>query len=101
MTNEEIAVKLTQHTDEIASLKRRIGNCEEQQTILHKLVNSVDRLAVNMEYMAKEQAEQGDRLKRLEQEPVDTYKHYKRLAIGCVITGVIGAVLGALLSLLF
>ena len=51
-----------------------------------------------MEYMAKEQQKQGERLERLEHEPTDEYKHYKRLIIGCIITTVIGTVLGAILA---
>ena len=100
MTPEQVAVQFEHHEQEIKSLKHRMEKCEQQQTLLNKLVNSVDKLALNMEYMAKEQKEQGERLARLEHEPVDDFKHYKRLIVGCVITGIIGAVLGALLALI-
>lgn len=98
MTNEEIAVQFENHEQEIKSLKHRMDNCEEQNKALTKLVNSVDKLALNMEYMAKEQKEQGKRLERLEREPTEDYKHYKRLVIGCVITTIIGAIIGAVIS---
>ena len=98
MTPEEIAVKFEHHEQEIKSLKHRIVKCEEQQGQLQKLVNSVDKLALNMEYMAKEQKAQGERLESLEHEPMEDFKHYKRLVIGCVITGVLSAVLGAILA---
>lgn len=107
MTQEEVAVQLEHHNDEIESLKRRVGKCEEQQNLLNKLVNSTDRLALNMEYMAKEQKKQGERLEKqgerlekLEHEPAEEFKHYKRLIIGCIITGIIGAILGAVLTLI-
>ena len=98
MTHEEIAVALKGHDDKICSLEHRMKRCEEQQNILHKLVNSVDKLAINMEYMAKEQKSQGERLERLEHEPAEDLKHYKRVAIGCIITGVLGTILGAVLT---
>lgn len=101
MTPEEIAVKFEHDEQEIKSLNHRVKKCEEQQTLLNKLVNSVDKLAINMEYMAKEQQEQGKRLERLEQEPAENFKHYKRLILGCVITGVVGTILGAVLVLIF
>ena len=101
MTPEQIAVQFEHHDQEIKSLKHRMEKCEEQQTLLNKLVNSVDKLAINMEYMAKEQKEQGDRLARLEREPAEDFKHYKRTIIGCVITGVLGAVIGAVLASIF
>ena len=100
MTNEEIAVQFEHHHNEIESLKHRMKTCEEQQTTLNKLVNSVDVLAVNMKHMADEQKKQGDKLERLEHEPAEEYKHYKRLVFGCVITTVLGAVVGAALAMI-
>ena len=97
MTNEEIAVKFEDHEHEIKSLKYRVTKCEEQTNTLNKLVNSVDVLAVNMKHMADEQKRQCEHIEKLEKEPVEDYKHYKRLVIGCVITTVIGAILGAVI----
>lgn len=98
MTNEEIAVKFEDHEHEIKSLKHRMEKCEEQQATLNKLVNSVDVLAVNMKHMADEQKKQGEHIEKLEKEPAEDFKHYKRLLIGCVITTIVGAVVGALLA---
>lgn len=98
MTHEEIAVKFEEHEQNIKSLKHRMEKCEEQQLTLHKLVNSVDILAVNMKHMAEEQKKQGEHIEKLEKEPTEDFKHYKRLVIGCVITTVVGAVLGAVLA---
>ena len=98
MTAEEIAVRLENHEQEIKSLKHRMDEREEKDKTLSELTTSVRTLAVNMEYMAKEQQKQGERLERLEHEPTDEYKHYKRLIIGCIITTVIGTVLGAILA---
>ena len=98
MTTEEIAVRFEDHEHEIKSLKHRVTKCEEQQSTLNKLANSVDVLAVNMKHMADEQKRQREHIEKLEKEPVEEHKHYKRLFIGCIITTVIGAVLGALLA---
>lgn len=98
MTNEEIAVKFEDHEHEIKSLKHRMTKCEEQQGILNKMVNSMDKLALKMDYMAEEQKKQGEHIEKLEKEPAEDFKHYKRLAIGCVITTVVGAILGAVLA---
>lgn len=106
MTNEEVAVELEHHRNEIDSLKHRMKKCEEQTGLLNRLVNSTDKLALNMEYMAKEQQKQGERLEKqserlekLEHEPAEDFKHYKKVLIGCIITGVVGALIGALLAL--
>lgn len=98
MTNEEIAVKLENHEQEIKSLKHRMNEREKTDETLVELTTSVKTLSLNMEYMLKEQQKQGEHLERLEHEPTDEYKHYKRLIIGCIITTVIGAVLGVILA---
>lgn len=100
MTPEQIAVQFEHHENEIGSLKHRMKKCEEQQSTLNKLVNSVDVLAVNMKHMAEEQKKQGDKLEKLEHEPNEEYKHYKRLVVGCILTTVLGAVIGAMLMLI-
>lgn len=98
MTHEEIALKFNNHDHEIDSLKHRMKDCEQEQGVLHKLVNSVDVLAVNMKHMADEQKKQGEHIEKLENEPKEDFKHYKRLVVGCVITTVVGAVLGAVIA---
>ena len=98
MTNEDIAVKLENHEQEIKSLKHRMSEREKADEALIELTTSVKTLGLNMEYMLKEQQKQGERLERLEHEPTEEYKHYKRLIIGCIITTVIGAAIGAVLA---
>lgn len=98
MTNEDIAVRLENHEQEIKSLKHRMDEQEGKDKTLTELTISVKTLATNMEYMAKEQQKQGEHLERLEHEPADNYKHYKRLVIGCVLTTIIGALLGVILA---
>ncbi len=98
MTNEEIAVALKDHENEIKSLKHRMNEQEEKDRTLTDLTTSVKTLALNMEYMAKEQTKQGERLERLEREPAESHKYYKQLIITSIVTAVIGAVVGALLT---
>lgn len=98
MTNEEIALKLTDHEHEIKSLKHRIDEQEEKGNVLNELAISVKVLAVNMENMGKEQIKQGERLERLEREPADDQRYYKRTVVSCIITGVISAVVGGVMA---
>ena len=98
MTHEEIAVRFEDHEHEIKSLKHRVTKCEEQNNTLNKLVSSVDVLAVNMKHMADEQKSQREHIEKLEKEPMEEYKHYKRLVIGCAVTTVVGALIGAVLA---
>ena len=77
-----------------------MDEAEEKEKALTELTTSVKTLAVNMEYMAKEQNKQGERLERLESEPANTHKYYKQIITSSIITTVIGAVIGGLLTLI-
>lgn len=100
MNEQQIALKLNDHDHEIKSLKHRVEEVEQKQSEIGELTQSVNKLAINMGYMVDEQKEQGERLKKLEAEPADNAKYYKRTIISCVITTVIGGILGALIALL-
>lgn len=75
----------------------RLNNLENQTQTIQSLAMSVDRLATSMDRMAQEQAEQGERLKALEQEPADNWKSIKKtvwttiasVLAGALVTGAI------------
>ena len=98
MTNEEIAVKLQDHENEIKSLKHRMQDQEEKEKSLTDLTTSVRTLAVNMEYMAKEQQKQGERLERLEKEPSEKSKFIQKNVISCLITSAITIVITSVVT---
>ena len=100
MIEEQMILKLNDHDHEIASLKHRVTNIETKQTEIGQLTLSVNELATNMKYMVEEQKNQGDRLERLEKEPLETSKFVRRTLISSVISTVVGAILGAILVLI-
>ena len=69
----------------------RIGNLENQTQTIQSLALSVDRLATSMDRMAQEQAEQGERLKALEQEPADNWKSIKKTVWTTIASVLAGA----------
>lgn len=101
MTNEEIAIKLTEHNKEIDSLKDRTKDLENQSKTIQDLVISVRELALNMKTMMEEQKEQGRRLEKLENEPGEQWKKLKWIIITGVVTTLVGGISGAFLAQLF
>lgn len=97
MTNEEVAIMLTKHREEISSSKRRLEDLEEQNKAMQELVLSVKELAVNMKNMIEEQQSQGKRLAELEKEPSARLTQIKTAIItalaSCIITAAVGTVL--------
>lgn len=100
VTQEDVAVKLQDHDNRIKSLQKRMDETEEKDKTLTELTTSVKTLAVNMEYMAKEQSKQGERLERLESEPANAHKYYKQTITSTIITAIVGAIVGGLLTLI-
>ncbi len=68
----------------------RIAALEQTVKEIQKLTISVERLAVNMENMLKEQERQSAQLRELEEKPGKRWE--------AVVTGIIGAVVGAIVT---
>lgn len=100
MSEQEIKLKLNDHDHEIKSLKHRVDSVEKKQKDIYELTTAVNKLAVSVEFMAKEQSAQGERLQKLEAQPLEDVRYVKRTVISCIITTVVGGVIGALLTLL-
>ena len=71
-------------------ISRRMDALEEETKQIRKLATSVERLAVSMESMRREQKEQGEKLGKLEERDGELW----RKVTGYVITTVIGLILG-------
>lgn len=56
---------------------KRLTNVEEMLKRYTEMAISVEKLAIGVENMVEEQKKQGARLERLENEPVDNWKHLK------------------------
>ena len=94
MEDVEIVEKLTNHEENIKSLKHRMSNIEEQSQSINSLALSVKELAINMKIMNEKQEEQGKRLTELESKPGKRWEQ----VVSLIITTIVGAVLGYLLS---
>lgn len=101
MTTAELTVEVVRHEEEIGSLKHRMQDCEQKNATISELVQSINKLAINMDYMAQEQKKQGQRLARLEEEPIKSIKQARTTIITAVITAVVGLAVGALWTFIF
>lgn len=72
----------------------RLANLENAVQQIAGLASAVEKLAVNMEHMAKEQQRQGDRLGILEGRDGEKWRN----VVSHVLLGIITALIGYLLS---
>lgn len=100
MTSEDIAIKLTDHNNRIGSLQKRMDKAEKNIEAVNELAKSVGELAVQMRYMADEQREVKESVETLKQEPAENHKFLKQQIISCLISGIGGALVGAIMGLI-
>lgn len=92
--------KLVSHLKgEHADFDRRLERLEKSTAAVQELTTAVKLLAQNMEHMAKEQADQGQRLKALEAEPAQRWNNMTRTIFTSVLSTLTGGMLGAILAL--
>ncbi len=72
----------------------RISILENSLTQIVQIASAVERLATNMEHMAKEQQMQGERLKTLEDRDGEMW----RKVVSYVVTGFLSALIGFIVS---
>lgn len=75
----------------------RLKQIEKDVSQMSQLVVSVEKLAVNMENMAREQQRQGQRLDTLEGRDGERW----RMVVGCIITAVVGLIVGIAIDAIF
>lgn len=68
---------------------KRLAQLEDSVKQIGSLASSVERLATNMEHMAKEQLKQGEKLEELE----DRDGKMWRKAMECIISAIVGGVI--------
>lgn len=90
VTNEEIAVKLAEHSKEIGSLKHRTKELEDKSDVIQELVLSVKELAVNMHSMKED-------VKILKERPAKRWD----TIITAIITAIIGGIAGVVFANIF
>lgn len=96
---ENVAERLVAIEKDVDIIKDRLDKVEDKQESFNELVICVRELALNMKQMTEVQQKQNERLEKLENEPLDNAKYYKREIIKTVITVILGAVIGALIAL--
>lgn len=94
ITEKEFNLATKRIDDENHRQNERIQVLENNYAIVNQLSLHMERLASNMESMAKELARQGTKLNDLEMKPAKRWD----LIITSIITGIVGALLGMMLK---
>lgn len=94
ITEKEFNLATKRFDEENQRQNDRIDSLERNYQIVNQLSIHMERLATNMEAMAKELARQGTKLNELEMKPAKRWD----LVITSIITGVVGVLVGMILN---
>lgn len=94
VTENEFNLATKRIDEENKRQNERLQSLETNYAIVNHLSIHMERLASNMESMAKELARQGTKLNDLEMKPAKRWD----LIITSIITGIVGALLGMMLK---
>ena len=94
VTQNEFNLATKRIDEENKRQNERLQSLETNYAIVNQLSIHMERLASNMEAMAKELARQGTKLDDLEMKPAKRWD----LIITSIITGIVGALLGMMLK---
>lgn len=83
--------------DENTRQNKRIDKLEESVSEIHRISLSVEKLALNMQYMLEEIKTQGERLAKLESEPADKWNNATKTIIASLVGAVCAYLMGRLL----
>ncbi len=78
----------------------QLDEMKEEIKVLRELIAAVQHLADKTESNTTLLQKVDKRLENIESAPLTDLKHYKRVAVAAIITGVVSAVLGAILALI-
>ena len=93
VTRHEYMERIGRSDDKMHSLDRRLSKVEELSDKLGEMAVTMQGMLVTLQNMQKEQTEQGERLRKIEEEPADNWRKFVWTAFACVVTGVVGYVL--------
>ena len=94
MTDEDIAVKLTDHEHEIGSLKHRMEDLERSNTVLNRLATAVEVMATKQDSISKNVDKLTNKVESLEAEPGKRWKFVIEKSIYFAVGAVIAYMLG-------
>ena len=90
VTRHEYMERIGRSDDKMHSLDRRLSKVEELSDKLGEMAVTMQGMLVTLQNMQKEQTEQGERLRKIEEEPADNWRKFMWTAFACVVTGVVG-----------
>lgn len=97
---ENISERVAKLEADGKNIFHQLTEIKEDVRDIRRLTAAVEKIAVKTENTARKVDDISERLESVEKTPAEDLKYYRRTAAGCLITGVIGIILGAVFALI-
>lgn len=91
MTEREISCT---HAAEIIAMKEQIKTLFKLTDDFSEMVKNITILTENMTFIKGDVEEIKEKFDEVKQEKIEDFRHYKRLVFGCIITAIVGFLVG-------
>lgn len=96
----ELETKVVQHDEQIKTLFNNMTKLETVTNEINKLAINIEKLALNQSQMIEQQNQLKKDVDGIKEQPVKDAHDMKMTIIKCIVTGVLSAILGALIALI-
>ena len=96
---DDIEKKVVQHDEQIKTLFNNVSKLEKITNEINTLALNIEKIAINQTSMIEQQKQLRTDLDEIKEQPVKDAHDIKMTVIKCVVTGVISAIVGALIAL--
>lgn len=82
------------HAAEIIAMKEQIKTLFTMTSNFNEMVKNITILTENMTFIKGDVEEIKEKFDEVKQEKIEDFRHYKRLVFGCIITAIVGFLVG-------
>lgn len=82
------------HAAEIIAMKEQIKTLFRLTDDFSEMVKNITILTENMTFIKGDVEEIKEKFDEVKQEKIEDFRHYKRLVFGCIITAIVGFLVG-------
>ena len=97
---EKIVERIAKLEANDANIFHQLSEIKTEVKDIRRLTAAVEKIAVQTENITHKVDGIDARLDNVEKQSAEEYKHYKRVIVSCVITGIIGTIIGAIFALI-
>ena len=96
----EIHERLAKLEADEKNIFHQLSEIKDEVKDIRRLTNAVEKIAVKTESIDSKVDDMGARISAVESQPVKDFAHYKRLAVGAVISTAISSIVVAVLAVI-